>query len=427
MQTVILAFHGIGIVVTVLNFLTFLGLRRRLLVAFPKRGRLITLLVALPFWALLFPGWCLALFGPQALTYARDELPTVIAMSGMTFQLAVWFYGAFILFVGSPAALAGGVRRLRRLFKRDASGTAPERELIDEDRRRLLTRAALGVPVAIVATAVGGAVASRQLPVVNRIQLPVRRDLTALHGVTIAQVSDVHVGSYMDRERLDAIAQAMNSIGADYHVMTGDLIDNDHSQIEDSVHFLRSLKPRREKFMCMGNHEYIAGMRDGMGPVMAGLRESGIDLLVDESRKLNIGGANLWMMGIDYPPQGGSHVIDARLTGERTTKEAIELALKDVRDDGAPRILLSHHPRTFVQASEYPIDLTLSGHMHGGQLVAGRLGDFVLSPVLPFEHYHKGGYERNGRKLYVNSGAGGWMPVRINCPPEITLVELVPA
>jgi predicted MPP superfamily phosphohydrolase len=65
--------------------------------------------------------------------------------------------------------------------------------------------------------------------------------------------------------------------------------------------------------------------------------------------------------------------------------------------------------------------------MHGGQLVAGRIGDYVLSPVLPFEHYHNGLYERNGRKLYVNAGAGGWMPVRINCPPEITLVELVPA
>jgi predicted MPP superfamily phosphohydrolase len=176
----------------------------------------------------------------------------------------------------------------------------------------------------------------------------------------------------------------------------------------------------------MGNHEYIAGMMDGMGSIMQGLRESGVDLLVDESRRLEHGGAHLWLMGIDYPPQGGSHIIENRLT-QRTTDEAIHEALKDVRDDGAPRILLSHHPRTFVQASEYPIDLTLSGHMHGGQLVAGRIGDYVLSPVLPFEHYHNGLYERNGRKLYVNAGAGGWMPVRINCPPEITLVELVPA
>ena len=71
------------------------------------------------------------------------------------------------------------------------------------------------------------------------------------------------------------------------------------------------------------------------------------------------------------------------------------------------------------------LDLMLSGHTHGGQLVLGRIGDWNFSPVLPFELYHNGHYEHEGRQLYVNRGAGGWMPVRINCPPEISLIELV--
>jgi predicted MPP superfamily phosphohydrolase len=95
-----------------------------------------------------------------------------------------------------------------------------------------------------------------------------------------------------------------------------------------------------------------------------------------------------------------------------------------MRDDGAPRILLSHHPRTFVEARELPIDLTLAGHTHGGQIKIGRIGDRAITPMLPFDHYHNGLYRHGQRQLYVNGGAGGWLPLRINCPPEITLVEL---
>jgi predicted MPP superfamily phosphohydrolase len=128
-------------------------------------------------------------------------------------------------------------------------------------------------------------------------------------------------------------------------------------------------------------------------------------------------------MGIDYPKAGGSHVIANRVT-DRDTGESLDKVLGEVRDDGAPRILLSHHPKTFFDVRERPIDLTLAGHTHGGPISLGRIGDYELTPVLPFERYHNGLYEHNGRKLYVNAGAGGWMPVRINCPPEITLIEL---
>jgi predicted MPP superfamily phosphohydrolase len=96
-----------------------------------------------------------------------------------------------------------------------------------------------------------------------------------------------------------------------------------------------------------------------------------------------------------------------------------------MRDDGAPRIVLSHHPKTFFEGRERQIDLMLSGHIHGGQISLGRIDDYALTPNLPFEFYHKGLYEHDGRRLYVNSGIGSWLPVRLNCPPEITLIELV--
>lgn len=423
MQSVVPFFHAIGVLVVLLNVLTFMALRRRLLIAFPAHGRRVVPFAALAAVILLHPSLLMAVAGFSGLRAIREYIPDWAAITAMAIQLGFWFYGGFILIAGMPGAMVGGFCRLRRLVARKIDITRSQQpEPINEDRRRLLARAALSVPAAIIATALGGAVASRQLPVIRRLRLPVSRDLTQLHGLTLAQVSDVHVGSYMERDRLNAIREAMNAIGADYHVVTGDLLDNDIEQMELSQEFLRGLRPRVGKFMCMGNHEYIAARSADTPTILRGLRETGVDLLIDESRKLTHGGAHLWLMGIDYPAQ-----MTLERATRRSTDESLDAALADVRDDGAPRILLSHHPKTFLRVRERPVDLTLSGHTHGGQIVAGRIGDYSLSPVLPFELYHNGFYEHNGRKLYVNSGAGGWMPVRINCPPEITLVELVSA
>ena len=412
-------FMAIGFMVTLLNLLVFLALRRRLIIAFPKRGGLVAFILAAPFWLLLHPAILLMFGGVNGLMLLREDAPLALQLSSMSFQMAVWIYGGWLLLAGTPAAFATAVRRYRRMFVKKPEGTEPEKELAVDERRRNLVKAGLVFPAAIVATTAGGALAARQEPKVNRIQLKVPNDRTNLHGVTIAQVSDVHVGSYMDRERLRMISDTMNTLGTDYHVMTGDLLDNHVKQLEHSQAFLSDLNPKREVLMCMGNHEYIAARTGEVEDVVKGLRESGVQLLIDDAQKLNIGGDHFWMGGIDYPMQAG-------LPGtRRTTKESLEHTLSQMNDDGAPRIVLAHHPKSFAIGKDMPLDLMLSGHTHGGQLKVGRIGDFALTPVLPFEFFHNGLYERNGSKLYVNSGAGGWMPVRINCPPEITVIELV--
>jgi predicted MPP superfamily phosphohydrolase len=215
----------------------------------------------------------------------------------------------------------------------------------------------------------------------------------------------------------------MNAVGADYHVITGDLLDNHVSQLELATHFIRNLGPKRgEVFMCMGNHEYIAARSADVRTIAGGLEQARAQLLVDEARELRIGAERIWMGAIDYPPS-------TRLPGRggRSTEESLRLALGQMRDDGAPRIVLSHHPRTYVQARDLEFDLMLSGHTHGGQIKLGRIGDHALTPVLPVEFYHQGLYHHGRSRLYVNAGAGGWLPVRINCPPELTLIELVAA
>lgn len=415
-----LAFMFLGFVITLFNARVFWALRARIIEAFPRRGRAIAWIAGVTCLLLLSPAWTMAIGGISALRSFRDTAPIWLSIVCMTAQFASWMYGVFLALVMTPADIATRVRQLRKLLRRD-SAPVPEK-LVDPERRRALTRSALIVPAAIAVTASLGAVASQAAPVVTRLPLRLRRGQGALDGVTIAQFSDVHIGSYMSDARLGVLIDALRALKPEIIVCTGDLVDNHPDQLESATAFLRRLKAPRGVYMCMGNHEYITAMstpESNPVNVIKPLRETGVDLLIAQSRKIEINGAHLWLMGTDYPDMRG---LPAML--RRTTKQSFDDCLADVRDDGAPRIVLAHNPSQFHEGQQRDIDLMLSGHTHGGQIVLGRVGDANFSPVLPFELYHKGFYERNGRKLYVNSGYGGWLPVRINCPPEITLVTL---
>jgi hypothetical protein len=258
---------------------------------------------------------------------------------------------------------------------------------------------------------VAGAAGAMADPVVRTISLATPRDMSNLHGLRIVQFSDVHIGRFMRSDHLKEIVAAVNSLDADIVVCTGDLLDHDMEQLEDAQMMLRGVKHRNGLYMCLGNHEYYAAGRE-LEQLIAGVNETGCVMLRDEHRRVEVGGDHLWMLGVDYP-------------GRRQPAESFDEALKDVDDDGAPRIVLAHNPSSFWEARTRQIDLQLSGHTHGGQVSLGRVGRYELSPVLPVELYHAGEYEHEGRKLYVNSGTGQWMPIRINCPPEITLIELI--
>ncbi|WP_437744008.1 metallophosphoesterase [Sorangium sp. So ce1504] len=440
-----------GLVITLVNGLLGLILWRRLRAAFPRHGALISGLCAAGLLLAALPALLMAAASFSGLRALQRHAPEPLALIAMGAQVGLLLYG---LLLGLATLACAAVRALRRLQPPRNARTAADAqpatsaqasagaqadpaaqdirvpadvearpEAVDERRRRLVVGATWALPAAAVAVSMGGVLASRQRPAVVRLALPVRRELTSLHGVTIAQLSDVHVGSFMDAERLDELRDAMNAIRADIHVVTGDLLDHHVSQLELSARLLRGLRPARgQLFFCMGNHEYIAARSASVGTIVKGLEEAGAQVLVDEAREVRLGGDRLWMGAIDYPSRARPGE-----PARRPTRDGLDRALGQMRDDGAPRVLLSHHPGTFRAARELPFDLMLSGHTHGGQISLGRIGDYALTPMLPAGLYHNGHYEHRGRRLHVNAGAGGWLPVRINCPPEITLVELVPA
>ncbi|WP_437756702.1 metallophosphoesterase [Sorangium sp. So ce1389] len=428
-----------GIVITLVNGLLGLIFWRRLRAAFPRHGAWIDLACAAGLLLLGHPALLMAVASWPGLRAAQRHLPDPLSMIAMGAQVSLLLSGLLLGVAATARALVRALRRRRPPMvvrpptdgppaTHAGAGPAPgiveaEPEAVDVSRRRLVVGATWALPAAAVAASMGGVLASRQRPVVVRLALPVRRGLTSLHGVTIAQLSDIHVGSFMDAERLDELRDAMNALRADIHVITGDLLDHHVSQLELSARLLRGLRPARgQLFFCMGNHEYIAARSADVGTIVKGLEEAGAQVLVDEAREVRLGGDRLWMGAIDYPSRARPGE-----PARRPTADGLARALGQMRDDGAPRVLLSHHPGTFRAARELPIDLMLSGHTHGGQISLGRIGDVALTPMLAAGLYHNGLYEHRGRRLHVNAGAGGWLPVRINCPPEITLVELVPA
>ncbi|MCZ7607780.1 MAG: hypothetical protein M5U25_17285 [Planctomycetota bacterium] len=147
-------FMLIGFLVTALNVLTFIALRRRLLHAFPKRGNLVSIVVGVAMLVLLHPGLFMLFGGVSGMMSFREQVPEWAQITAMTFQLATWVYGGVLLIKGTPAAFIDAFKRLRRLARKP-DGTPAEREIVNEERRKALAKAALALPAAIVATAVG--------------------------------------------------------------------------------------------------------------------------------------------------------------------------------------------------------------------------------------------------------------------------------
>jgi predicted MPP superfamily phosphohydrolase len=225
-----------------------------------------------------------------------------------------------------------------------------------------------------------------------------------MDGMTIAHVSDTHVGKFTEPGMLNALADQINNLRADFAVMTGDLIDMSLSDLPAVLDMLNRLDPRQGIVVCEGNHD----LYDSRHAFEKRTRASGLPLLVDQSCEINFRGSPVQFLGLKWQEGGDLKIAESFATVQ-----------KQVNPEAFP-ILLAHHPHAFDPAAAAGIPLTLSGHTHGGQLM---LTDRIGGGPMMFR-YWSGLYRKPNASLVVSNGVGVWFPLRINAPAEIIHITL---
>jgi len=256
--------------------------------------------------------------------------------------------------------------------------------------------------LALYGTLVGARALRRE-----RVTVPVAGLPESWRGARIVQLSDLHAGRHVTRQRLQAIARRAARLQPDLLVVTGDIVHNSPAFARQAAEAIGSIPTRHGAFACLGNHDFWAGA----DAVDRELQRAGVQVLRNRGVLLRRGDDSLWLCGVD-DPWGGRPDLRAALAG---------------RPGETATVLLSHQPNTWPLAQELGVELQLSGHTHGGQVAMLWLHR-SLSLARLITPFVAGLYRAGRSYLYVNRGAGSVMPmVRLGARPEVTELTLVPA
>jgi uncharacterized protein len=294
-------------------------------------------------------------------------------------------------------------------FKRHQPGelASPDHRPVWSRRQFLGFAAAMAPPLFTVSLST---IAMQQLNHfrVRRFVLPIRELPRDLNGMTIAQVSDMHVGRFTSGRVLGEMVNVVNQLRADLVLLTGDLINDALADLDHGIELARSIDGL--VYLIEGNHDLIENGAEFERRVKA----SGIPFLLDESAVVSVRGSPIQLLGLSW--------TRARENRDEAIANSVRDLLTQRRPDAFP-ILLAHHPHAFDAAAEAAMPLTLSGHTHGGQLMLNER--FGFGPAL--FRYWSGLYTRGESKLIVSNGVGNWFPLRTRAPAEIIHLTLVPA
>jgi uncharacterized protein len=342
--------------------------------------------------------------GMLALRAAPRPLDRLVPIAAFT-----WLGLAFLLFV---AVLALDLARLAAqsgALLADLLRSRPDAP-DDPSRRLFVARALAGTAVAAAGGASALAFRSATGPAeVNEVPVRLDRLPAALSGLTIAQISDLHVGPTIGERHVRRIVDQVNALRPDVVAVTGDLVDGTVRELGSAVAHLGRLEARHGVFFVTGNHEYYSGV----GPWITELGRLGIRVLRNERVMLGDPDASLDLAGVDDWSArgfGGGHGLDL---GRAVTG----------RDPDRALVLLAHQPRGVGEAVRAGVDLQLSCHTHGGQIVPFNLLVRAAYPYVKGLHRH----EEEGRagQIFVSRGTGYWgPPMRLGSPPEIAKIVL---
>lgn len=276
---------------------------------------------------------------------------------------------------------------------------------VDYSRRQFVQTATAAVGLAPWVIVTYGVSAGRLRHVVERVPVFIPNLPEPFERFHILQLTDIHISEYMSARQIDRFVEAASEIEADLAVLTGDYLSWDQRGLDDCVAVLSRIASRNGIVGCLGNHEIYTDAQDR---ISRAFERSGVDILRDELRTLERENARLHVVGVDY---------------QRVSRGYLK-NVPGLLVPGETNLLLSHNPNVFPAATALGIELTLSGHTHGGQ-VHFEILDQEFAPSRILSPYVKGLYRAPKGQLYVSRGIGTTgPPIRLGAPPEITLLEL---
>ena len=276
------------------------------------------------------------------------------------------------------------------------------------------TWSAVAVPLLALGVTAWGFWNARRTARVVRVDVPIAGLPSALHGFTVAQISDIHVGPTIKHAYLARIVARVNALGADMVAITGDLVDGRVADLQQHVQPLALLKSTHGTFFVTGNHEYYSGAHAWIDE----LRRLGLTVLMNEHVVLRHGRAG----------QDPAHMVLAGVADftahhfDKAHRSDPAAAMRGAPVSASMRMLLAHQPRSAQAASDAGFDLQLSGHTHGGQF-------WPWNHFVQFQQPFTSGLNKvKDLWVYTNSGTGYWgPPKRFGVPSEITHLRLVSA
>ena len=290
-------------------------------------------------------------------------------------------------------------------------------------RNEFLSKAALAVGAVPAATFAFGIISGAHDYRVEKISLKIPNLPKAFKGMRIAQVSDIHTGSFFNKTAVKGGVEMMMREKADVIFFTGDLVNNEAKEVKDYFEIFSKLKAPLGVFSTLGNHDYgdyvrwnsPAAKKQNLKDLMKAHELMGYDLLMDEHRFIEESGEKLAIIGVQNIGVGRFPWYGNLGKAYAGTEEA------------SIKLLLSHDPTHWnaeVTQKFKDIDVAFAGHTHGSQFGV-KIGNYKWSPAQYVYKQWAGLYKEGEQQIYVNRGYGylGY-PGRVGMPPEITVFTL---
>lgn len=409
-------------VIVLANFFWWSWVRRMLRAAERDRtGRIWPRRVLASIWTV----YCLCMLVPFVLIvvggrHAWDALPTPVLGWTLIWHLSLATLGGSAVIV---VVVRGGiwvVRRGRRTVEQSATDPAPNSAAESQEasalsRRQLLAGAVAATPLIISGTGTLAGHRQEGRFLCREITLHVPRLPERLRGLSITHLSDIHVGRFFRPEHLPRMVDAANAFRSDLVAVTGDLVDHSNDFLPAVQAAFSQLEAPHGRYVVVGNHDLI----DDAEELVNFLARREPHFLCDQLERVEVGGEIVQIAGLFWSGQETATSRDPGMAGRaRSTLTTGE--------PGRFTLALAHHPHAFDALAASGADLVLAGHTHGGQLM-------LTPPSMPLRlgagnmlfRYIYGEYARGDARLYVSSGVGNWLPLRINAPAEIVKIRLV--